>query len=184
MKTIQAAGKEVSLYNFTGVVAESGKNLETVVSGGGGGGYSYNGTGGSAPVTIRSHTIVHDQLFLVDKNGNEKSFQLQDFNIACRKDNKLSVIWGIKKGAETGPYIIVHNYTTKETFYRDSSIAKLLRPNQLLLWIGLILGTIIAWKIIGATALVLVIAAIIVLNIRFKQQVKNFKNSISYAEFE
>jgi len=74
MKTVQAAGKEAALYHFTGIVAEAGKNMETIVSGGGGGGYSYQGTGGSAPVTITSRTVIHDQFFWLTKMVMKKHF--------------------------------------------------------------------------------------------------------------
>ena len=183
MKTYQASGKEIQLYNFTGIVAETGKNMETIVSGGGGGGYSYQGTGGTAPVTIRSRTVVHDQFFLVDANGHEMSFQLQDFNIACRRDNKLAVIWGIKKGKEKGPYIIVHNYSTNSTFYDDKSIARLFRLSPLLLFGGGLLAVIILWTIMGGWILAIAIGVLIYYEVTLRKQIKTFKNSIDFNDF-
>ena len=183
MKTYQASGKEIQLYNFTGIVAETGKNMETIVSGGGGGGYSYQGTGGTAPVSIRSRTVVHDQFFLVDAKGNEMSFQLQDFNIACRRDNKLTVIWGIKKGKDKGPYIIVHNHSTNSTFYDDKSMARLFRLSPLLLFGGGLLAIIILWNIIGGWILAIAIGGLIYYEITLRKQIKAFKNSIDFTEF-
>ncbi|WP_051286961.1 hypothetical protein [Algoriphagus mannitolivorans] len=113
-----------TLYHFTGTTEESGKNMETKVSGGGGGGATYQGTGGTAPVTITSRTVVHDQVFLINKEGKEKSFQLQDFNLAARKGNQLTVFWGIKSGDQTGEYFAVKNHSTEEEFYRNDLLKK------------------------------------------------------------
>lgn len=128
------------LHNFSGIVEESGKNLETRVSGGGGGGATYQGTGGTAPVTITSKTVIHDQLFLTGKEGKERSFQLQDFNLACRRGNEVTVYWGIKQGKESGQYLAVKNHTTDQVFFDDGQISSMF----LNLWIqaGLILGGI------------------------------------------
>ncbi|MFL0683619.1 MAG: hypothetical protein ACK4SF_05235 [Algoriphagus aquaeductus] len=115
---------EFDLYHFSGMVEDSGKNMETKVSGGGGGGATYQGTGGTAPVTITSRTIVHDQIFLVNPEGKERAFQLQDFNLAARKGNHLSVFWGIKNGDQTGHYFAVKNHSTDQEFYRDDLLRR------------------------------------------------------------
>lgn len=186
MDAFSIFGKEINLYDYTGVVAETGKNMETKVSGGGGGGYSFRGTGGSAPVRITSHTVVHDQIFLIGTDGNEKSFQLQDFNVACRKENKLTVIWGIKKGQQTGPYIIVRNHTTGETFFNDAAITKLFR-NILMLLGAIIVGIFLAYNLypsIGWTAIALPIVGIYLLNKQFKNKIKEFKSSVNFADYK
>lgn len=127
MKLLSAGGKEYELHSITGKVLETGKNLETKVHGGGGGGATYGGYGGTAPVSIRSTTIVHDQIFLTDEQGNEHSFQLQGFNVACREANLLSVVWAIKKGARQGPYIAVINKTTNCNFFEDKTLQSMFR---------------------------------------------------------
>src|ERR1700749_2767716 len=98
MEALQVGGRTYELHHTTGTVQEAGKNMETRVSGSGGGGASFGGYGGTEPGNIRSQPIVHDQLFLIDSNGNEHAFQLQDFNLACRAGQEVSVIWAIKKG--------------------------------------------------------------------------------------
>ncbi|SCY23038.1 hypothetical protein [Flavobacterium caeni] len=120
------------LYVFTGKVLESSKNLETRVSGSGGGGFVYKGTGGSSDVTIRSRTLVHDQLFLLSETGEERSFQLQDFNLACRADQNLSIFWAIKQGDEYGPYLAVYNHNTNNIFFQHNVIDNMFswRPLQ------------------------------------------------------
>ena len=120
MKTFKPSHQtSFDLHSFTGVVEDSGKNMETKVYGGGGGGATYQGTGGTAPVTISSKTIIHDQLFLVNTDGKERSFQLQDFHLAARKGNQLTIFWGIKSGKESGYYFAVKNHSTDQEFYRE-----------------------------------------------------------------
>jgi len=62
--------------------------METKVSGSGGGGTTFRGTGGNSNVHITSKTVVHDQIFLEGLNCREYSFQLSDFNVACREGNR------------------------------------------------------------------------------------------------
>ncbi|MEO6851818.1 MAG: hypothetical protein ABI203_12210 [Mucilaginibacter sp.] len=151
MTTLDISGKHYDLYTVTGKVNEAGKNMETKVHGGGGGGYNYRGTGGSAPVSITSTTVVHDQIFLTDNSSTEHSFQLQDFNVACRESNELSVIWAIKSGSTTGPYIVVVNHTTRKTFYHDKELKKMFRFNiWYLLAGGMVLGFIMTHGMGGA----------------------------------
>jgi len=99
--------------------------METQVHGGGGGGGAYRGTGTTGGVTISSTTVVHDQIFLQGKNGKERAFQLQDFDIACREGNNLTVLWAIRKGHESGPYFCIHNHTTSQTFFSDTALGRI-----------------------------------------------------------
>lgn len=132
METINASGKVYTLYSVTGKVVATNKNMETRVSGGGGGGYTHQGTGFSSPVTVTSTTTIHDQIFLVDDTGREHSFQLQDFNVACREGNVLKVIWAVKKGKDKGDYIIVQNNSTGQSFFNIGAIRRMFRPSWLI----------------------------------------------------
>lgn len=151
------------LYSFCGIVEESGKNMETRVHGGGGGGATYQGTGGTAPVSISSTTVIHDQIFLTRKDGKERSFQLQDFDLACRKGNEVTVFWGIKQGKNQGAYVVVKNHSTEQSFFDSKELRKLFINGWIqallilggiiaifaLSYVGYVLGTIaffFAWK--------------------------------------
>jgi len=122
---IKVGRREFTIYHFTGKVASASKNLETKVSGSGGGGGSYQGTGYSAPVRISSTTVVHDQLFLVDKEGHEKALQLQDFNLACREGNIVTASWAIQVGSNEGPYFAITNHSTDQQFINDKIVRKI-----------------------------------------------------------
>jgi len=116
-------GKEYGVYYFTGKVVSEKKWSEPEVSGsgGGGGGYSHQGTGYSStsPVNITSTTTRFDQFILQGRDEKEKSFNFQNMNIACRDGNILSVLWGIKKGKDEGPYWFVYNHNSEEIFTTD-----------------------------------------------------------------
>jgi len=181
MKTIQTSGKQYNLYwSFGKVEGGASKNMETRVHGSGGGS---NGYGSTAPVNISSTTTIHDQFFLKDKTGKESSFQLQDFNVACREGNELSVIWAIKKGGKTGPYIVVHNRTTSDTFFQEAELKKIFRypvyyplgATLLLLFIGGVIGYGIAFMLFIAIWIAWVYLG--------SKEVKKFKSETNFNEF-
>ena len=126
MKQITVGKCQFELYWFTGKVLSVMKNLETRVHGGGGGG---QGSGYSAPVS--STTTVHDQLFLAAKDGAERAFQLQDFDVACRESNQVTVLWAMKAGMGTGKYVLVYNQTTQDVCFKDANIGELVAPSKL-----------------------------------------------------
>jgi hypothetical protein len=128
MHEITINGKPFELHAVTGRVAAANKQLETRVHGGGGGGYTYQGTGHTAPVHITSTTVTHDQIYVVDGSGQEHALRLQNWNIACREGHELIAVWLIKKGKSSGPYVAIRNSTINETKYDDKELAKLHRP--------------------------------------------------------
>lgn len=137
--------KAFEVHQFTGQVAESAKNMETKVTGGGGGGSSYRGSGYTAPVSIRSTTVVHDQIFLINKEGKEKSFQLQDFNLACRSGNELTIYWYIRVGSSSGKYFFVKNHST-DTHYTAENESKVMFLNRAFILLLGILAVILLFQ--------------------------------------
>ena len=181
MKTITAGGKEYELYCTTGKVAETGKNIETRISGGGGGGATFGGYGATAPVNIQSQTIVHDQVFLVDDKGMEHSYQLQGFNLACRSSNILSIIQSVKKGDKKGYYIAALNHTTGQAFYNKAALNSMFRRP-----VWMLLAGILACIILGSTFSILYLG-IFVLPILWAVEgsmgASKFKNSLNIEEY-
>lgn len=118
----KSGGRVYHLHSFTGRVAQASKHMETQVYGSGGGGYSYQGTGSTAPVNISSTTVVHDQVFLVNETGKEVALQLSNFNLAVREGHILTALWIIKEGKDSGYYAIIYNRTTEERSIKDSAL--------------------------------------------------------------
>ena len=129
MQRVSVSGKEYECYWFSGRVVSATKNVETRVHGSGG--YTNQGGGYSAPVSISSTTTIHDQLFLVDKVGNERAFQLEGFNVACREGNEVCVVWAMKPGQEQGPHVYIVNRTTNADWFNLTSIKNVVKPNAL-----------------------------------------------------
>jgi hypothetical protein len=179
MTTISTPGKEYNLYTVTGKVMETGKNMETRIHGSGGGGATYRGYGGTAPISISSTTVVHDQIFLIDDKGQEHSFQLQGFNVACRADNILSVIWAIKKGAKTGPYIAVVNETTGKQFFDDKALQTMFRYPLLYL-----LGAMVLCVILGSMSSFFYWGLLIVPILWYRQGVTGAKKFKAQTDFK
>lgn len=186
MKTYNPSSTSAfDLHHFTGIVEESGKNMETRVSGGGGGGATYQGTGGTAPISISSTTVIHDQLFLTSLEGKERSFQLQDFNLACRKGNVASVFWGIKKGKSNGPYLAVKNHTTEQVFFDENEVSKMF----LNLWMQalIVLGGVMAIFIISYLGYIIGAGLFFLAWKRWqtaKKEIAEFKQSIRELPFD
>lgn len=181
MKTITTSGKVYDLYWTAGKVTNAGKNMETRVHGGGGGGFTYQGTGGSAPVSISSTTVIHDQIFVEDASGQEHAFQLQGFNVACREGNAISVIWAIKKGNKKGPYIAVYNRSTSQAYFNNAELNKMFRYPGWYVLIGIVLCLFLG-KAIGILYAGLIVIPIVWF-VLGSMAAKAFKENTKFAEF-
>jgi len=119
-QTVSVGNRIIEFHTFTGVVLEEKKWTTTQVSGGGGG---YNvGSGHQNPVTISSSTTTHSQFFLRDDAGQERAFEITDFNVAVRQGHRVTVLWGIIQGNPNGPYLAVCNHTTGDLTQSPSGV--------------------------------------------------------------
>lgn len=189
-QTINVGKRNIEVYHFTGKVAESQKNMETKISGGGGGGYSYQGTGGSAPVRITSTTIIHDQIFIVDKDGKEKSLQLKGFDLACRESNIVSAMWAIVEGNNEGPYFAVINHTTDKAFVNDKIVrdiviksVRLVNIDNQALGCLLVIGVMVILALIWWPLVIAFIAYAIYFEFAvIRKGIKKFKSEVVYPQ--
>ncbi len=124
--------RHYEIYYFTGSVVDEKQWAETEVSGSGGGGYSVGGQTTPVHMAVRSKTTRHNQVMLQDKDGHEKSFTFEDWDISCRKGNILTVLWAIPKGQKRGPYILVYNHAMKQFFWGDD-FARMFLPGRVTL---------------------------------------------------
>jgi hypothetical protein len=126
-QTIQLNGRSVRVHHFTGKVANASKHLETRVHGSGGGGYTSQGSGTINPVTITSTTVVHDQIFIVDRDGRERALQLTGWNVPVREGNTVTAMWAIVDGEREGPYFAIINHSTGDRGLNDDVVKELAR---------------------------------------------------------
>lgn len=120
--TFEAGNIKFTIYHIHGWIAGMHKNFETQVSGGGGGGATYQGTGGTAPISISSTTYIHDKIYLDHRNGKQTAIELTDWDIAAMEGHELLAIWIIKNNNERGPYVAIQNYTTGQMYWGDKAI--------------------------------------------------------------
>lgn len=123
IQSVTVGNRVINLYTFTGEVLEEKKWSTTQVSGGGGG---YNvGSGQQNPVSISSSTTTHDQFFLRDDAGQEKAFETSNAGLALRKGHRVTVLWGIIQGNNSGPNLAIYNHSTGDLTRFDGAIGGL-----------------------------------------------------------
>jgi len=130
--------RRYTLNKMTGLVADSGVRSEVEVSGTG---YVTGTTGTSyspgivtGTTEIKSKTTRHQQLFLIDKEGNEESFNLTDFVITCHKGSLITIIWAIMDGKKDGPIFAAYNHDTKGWMFDDKGVDGMCGPVAGPLW--------------------------------------------------
>lgn len=116
---------------LTGKVASFSKRAQTEVTGSGGGGSGHAGYTSTSDVKISSLTTIHEDILIIDREGIEHSFQLLNYDIACREGNTLTVIKATKTGDATGCSIIVYNHSTKKIYYNNDRLFGFCRPHIL-----------------------------------------------------
>lgn len=124
-QTFSAGRFSYTMYSERGKVVGKDKNFETVVSGGGGGGGTYQGSGGTAPVSISSRTYVHDKIYILKPDGKESAITVTDWDVACREGNDILAVWVIKQGKDAGPYVGLKNFTMDSQVIGKASIKSL-----------------------------------------------------------
>lgn len=82
------------------VVGRPTKSMETVVTRSGGGGGGPNNP--PAPVSISSHTIIHDQLFVRDAGGRTHALKLQGWDFPCDEGHRVVAAWLERGGRPVG----------------------------------------------------------------------------------
>lgn len=126
--TLQVAGKE--------------RWVETRTHISGGGGYMHQGTGFVHPVHMVQESEVHDQLYLMDPDGNLLDVQLTNWNIGCMDGHYLTLVWErsttvdtkkgclyleVKENNAMNPYLAIKNNNTGKTIYNEKFIKSLSR---------------------------------------------------------
>lgn len=125
LQTITIGNKGINFYTVRGEVMDEKKWTTTHVSGGGGGGYVHQGSGYVSSSSVTSRIQEHDQFFLRTDDGKEVPVTLDNAGLALRKGHSVSLLWGIKKGKERGPYLAVHNHTTDDTTVLNQGLREL-----------------------------------------------------------
>ena len=112
-------GKSPDIVTTHGVLLETTGTKETVVtgsiSGGGGGGYLDRGSGKIESTTISgsigSYSVDHQQVWIKEGDGSERSFRWKGRDIPLREGQKISIVSVAEEG--TLYVVAVVNHTAK-----------------------------------------------------------------------
>ena len=120
MKESIINGRSYYFENISGTVIEASQNIESKVSGGGG--RISQGSGFVAPIFSRA--VVHNQIFITDRTGRERSLEIEGINLSCRSGHDIKVTKLTRKNGKT-EFIAAANYTTQSVFYNVLAINRL-----------------------------------------------------------
>ncbi len=91
--------------------------------------------------------VVHDELLLLDPEGREHAFQLEELQVAARFGDTVSVV---SAGVEPKPIIVVKNHSSDSTYYNEEALLRLfLREPRGVLWTALLICTCFTPLIFG-----------------------------------
>lgn len=144
------AQKTYTVCDFWGEAVDVSKQLETKVTGSGGGGSTWDGYGHTRPVEIHSTTTVHDDLYLLNANGQEKHFALTDWRISARIGHTMQVLWLIAENEQTGPYVAVYNKNLNQCFWKNDALQELANAHYRKQFWGSLLAVAVLAYVVGS----------------------------------
>ncbi len=97
--TVNAGNKIIDLHAFSGEVVDQQKSSHTEVT------RDNNNW-------QRTSTTHYNKFFVRAADGSERSLEIVDAGFGARAGSKASIIWGIKRGNEEGPYLGIVNHDT------------------------------------------------------------------------
>jgi hypothetical protein len=100
ISTVSIGSRMLDLYAFTGLVVDQNTSSETR-------------TTVHSNRQVTSQTVHYAQLFVRAPDGEERDLEVANMKIGVRRDHTVSLLWGIRKGRESGKYIAVYNHDTK-----------------------------------------------------------------------
>lgn len=179
-KDVVLYGKTYTFCDFTGQLMDISKQRETHISGSGGGGATWDGYGVTEPINIQSSTTLHEDLYLMNKDGQEKHFKMQNWDIAGRTGHKMQVVWVIAPTRQSGPYVAVYNHDLNTTNWADNQIQKLAAAHYAFQKWGSFLVVAVVGYVMGSFWVFLIGVVMVWLYWAAKQQhlVREIKNTV------
>lgn len=100
LATVNIGSRLIDLHAFTGAVVDQTQASETRTTV-----HSNN--------QVTSRTDHYSHIFVRAPNGEERDLEVANMQIGVRREHTVTLLWGIKKGKERGPYVAVYNHDTK-----------------------------------------------------------------------
>lgn len=122
----------------------------------------------------RRPMALHDELMVRDLEGRDHVFHLEELQVAARRGDEVTVVWTTSRDAEHGPFIVVRNHTSADTYYDEEALLRLyLREPRGGLWTALLIATCF-------TPLVLGVPWFLLQRARARRAVMRFKDDLSF----
>jgi hypothetical protein len=154
-----------TVYTFTGVVKGSSTRSNTTVTG------TVSGTSGSLVGGVTSRTTVTNSFRLVNpETGEEQNFQVTEMRAQIWDGQMVSVAWAIRQGKSSGPYLVVFNHSTKQSFFSDTQLRLVYMKKPLGVGPVLYGFFFLIWNVVG-------IVLLLTWSFTLSRRVKRFKRS-------
>lgn len=145
--------RRYAVHSFTGYASNVGKRGDSYTTG------SVSSSGGSngqtsVTTSINTEVVVSDSFFLTDAQGQVKSFEGTGFDALVGNGHLVSLAWVIRGRKRSGPYFLIYNHATGETFFNDKAIRKAMTFPYPTLYIALLCLMILTFPVLIFFALV------------------------------
>lgn len=130
--------RRYAIHTFTGIADDADKRSDDITTGSVSSTLGSDGHPSSVSGSIRTQVVVTDRFFLTDSQGKVESFEGSGFNARVGNGHTVSLAWVIHGFRKSGPYFLIYNHTTGETFFNDQAITKRLTLPYPTLYIGLL----------------------------------------------
>ena len=116
--------RRYAIHTYTGFASDAGKRSDSYTSGNITS--SSNSEGGVASVSgsIQTEVVVTDRFFLDDGQGSTRPFEGSGFNARVGNGHLVSLAWVTHGFGKSGPYFLIYNQTTGETFFNEKALTK------------------------------------------------------------
>jgi hypothetical protein len=128
------------VHAFTGEVVDQSTSSET-----------HTTVHSNNQVTSRTDHYTH--LFVRAPSGEECDLEVANLRMGVRRQHTVTLLWGIRKGKEQGPYVAVNNHDTKSIHHIRKGNNDLAGPPgyNLLLVVAVMVGVFGLFGVLGGS---------------------------------
>lgn len=140
--------RRYAVHTFTGYASDVDKRGDSYTKG------SISSTAGtdrnSATMTgsIDTEVVVTDRFFLTDAQGQVQSFEGTDFEAHIGNGHLVSLAWVIRGRKKSGPYFLIYNHVTGESFFNKKAIRKALTFPYPAIYIAILILMILPFPVV------------------------------------
>jgi hypothetical protein len=140
--------RRYAIHTFTGYASDVGKRSDSYTKGSISSSAGYGDSPGSVTGSIDTEVVVSDRFFLTDTSGQVTSFEGSGFEALVGNGHLVSLVWVIRGRKKSGPYFLIHDHATGETFFNDKAIRKAITFPYPTLYIALLCLMILPFPVL------------------------------------